>query len=299
MADNTDEENLDNPTNTQPENPPEEIIPTIDTESIPQNLETENMEVHHHTHSHGKKNWKTYFWEFFMLFLAVFCGFLAEYNLEHKLEKDRVKEYAESFVNDIASDTIQFQNTSYAKLFREQKLDTLVHLLSDTVKIFNDQKIYYLSKFLFRDYPYHTHDATFQQVRNSGSLRYIKNKDLLRKLTNYYTYSVWIENDFNYFQTRRAFNFEVVKISSQIFNSSEYAKMMKDTISPYDIEIQFPTTKIELISTDRKLLNQLASLAVLAIEDSRDFRNLGNYILKSQADDIITQLKKEYKLEKK
>ena len=58
-----------------------------------------------------------------------------------------------------------------------------------------------------------------------------------------------------------------------------------------------PSTKIKLISTDKKLLNQLASLAVLAIEDSRDFRNLGNYILKSQADDIITQLKKEYKLE--
>ena len=52
--------------------------------------ETEDMEVHHHTHSaHGKKNWKSYFWEFLMLFLAVFCGFLAEYQLEHKIEKDR------------------------------------------------------------------------------------------------------------------------------------------------------------------------------------------------------------------
>jgi len=297
MTDNRDEEHLDNPTNTQPENPPDEIILTTDTDTIPQNLETDNMEVHHHSHSHGKKNWKTYFWEFFMLFLAVFCGFLAEYNLEHKIEKDRVKEYAESFVNDLASDTIQFQNTSYAKLFREQKLDTLVQLLSDTVKIFNDQKIYYLSKFLFRDFPYHTQDATFQQVRNSGSLRYIKNKELLKKITNYYTSSIWIENDFNYFQTRRSFNFEVVKISSQVFNSSEYVKLLKDTITTYDLEIQMPSTKIKLISTDKKLLNQLASLAVLAIEDSRDFRNLGNYILKSQADDIITQLKKEYKLE--
>ena len=35
----------------------------------------ENMEVHHHAHHEGKKNWKTYFWEFLMLFLAVFCGF--------------------------------------------------------------------------------------------------------------------------------------------------------------------------------------------------------------------------------
>ena len=61
MTDNRDEEHLDNPTNTQPENPPDEIILTTDTDTIPQNLETDNMEVHHHSHSHGKKNWKTYF----------------------------------------------------------------------------------------------------------------------------------------------------------------------------------------------------------------------------------------------
>ena len=62
MADNTDEEHLDNPTNNQSENPPDKIIPTNDTESINPNQETENMEVHHHTHaSHGKKTWKDYF----------------------------------------------------------------------------------------------------------------------------------------------------------------------------------------------------------------------------------------------
>ena len=34
MADNTDEEHLDNPTNTQSENSSDEIIPTKDTETI-------------------------------------------------------------------------------------------------------------------------------------------------------------------------------------------------------------------------------------------------------------------------
>ena len=90
--------------NIEPEQPaeniPQEIIPAIQT-TVPEIEETiiaeqqpagscgqtENMEVHHHTHpdshrDHGKKNWKTYFWEFLMLFLAVFCSFLAEYQLE-------------------------------------------------------------------------------------------------------------------------------------------------------------------------------------------------------------------------
>jgi hypothetical protein len=70
---------------------------------------TEDMEVHHHTHSgHGKKNWKQYFWEFLMLFLAVFCGFLAEYQLEHKIERDRGKQYTYSFYEDLVTDSSHF-----------------------------------------------------------------------------------------------------------------------------------------------------------------------------------------------
>ena len=79
MADNTDEEHFDNPTNTQSQNPSEEITPTADTETINPNKETENMEVHKHPHhvTH-KKKWGEYLLEFVMLFLAVFLGFVAE-----------------------------------------------------------------------------------------------------------------------------------------------------------------------------------------------------------------------------
>ena len=48
------------------------------------------MEVHHHSHTPGKK-WAHYFWEFLMLFLAVFCGFLAENFREHQVEKKKGK----------------------------------------------------------------------------------------------------------------------------------------------------------------------------------------------------------------
>ncbi|MBK7243516.1 MAG: hypothetical protein IPH98_06595 [Saprospiraceae bacterium] len=95
MADYTDEESLENPTNNQSENPPDEITPTAEAEIINPNQETKNMEVHHHTHNsaepHHKKNWKLYLWEFFMLFMAVFCGFLAEIQVEHYVEHQREK----------------------------------------------------------------------------------------------------------------------------------------------------------------------------------------------------------------
>jgi len=65
MVDNTDEEHLDNPANTQSENLSDKIPPTKDTETITQNQETENMEVHKHPHhlTH-KKKWGEYLLEF-------------------------------------------------------------------------------------------------------------------------------------------------------------------------------------------------------------------------------------------
>jgi heme/copper-type cytochrome/quinol oxidase subunit 3 len=58
----------------QPQNSAEQITVTEENNII--KPEPQNMEVHHHPHSHGKKSFKTYLWEFLMLFLAVFCGFL-------------------------------------------------------------------------------------------------------------------------------------------------------------------------------------------------------------------------------
>src|SRR4249919_3546166 len=99
MADNIDEEHLDSPTNTQPDNPSDDIIPPTDTESITQNQEIENMEVHHHPDLHHKsKKWKEYFLEFLMIFLAVTMGFFAESYREHIVAKEIEKKNIETLV---------------------------------------------------------------------------------------------------------------------------------------------------------------------------------------------------------
>ena len=128
MADNTDEEHLDNLINNESENPPDEIIPTRDTETINSIQETENMEVHHHAHDpaapHHKKNWKSYFWEFLMLFLAVFCGFMAEYQLEHKIERDRAKKYMYDMVENLKYDTIRYNRNLRTNEILGKQLDS-------------------------------------------------------------------------------------------------------------------------------------------------------------------------------
>src|ERR1700712_992405 len=106
MENNTDEEHLNNPTNTQLENLSDEIALTKDTETVTQNQETENMEVHKHPHhvTH-KKKWGEYLLEFFMLFLAVFLGFVAENIRENTVEKEREKQYMKSLLSDLSADT--------------------------------------------------------------------------------------------------------------------------------------------------------------------------------------------------
>ena len=95
MTNNTDDEALNNPANTQPENPPEEITPARDIDTITPNQEPENMEVHHHPDiHHEKKKWKEYFFEFLMIFLAVAMGFFAEQIRERHVEKERLQNYS-------------------------------------------------------------------------------------------------------------------------------------------------------------------------------------------------------------
>jgi hypothetical protein len=91
MGDITDEESLNIPTNSKLEKLTDQNTPAEATETITQNQETKNMEVHHPHHPTHKKKWSEYLLEFFMLFLAVFLGFLAESKREQIVERHREK----------------------------------------------------------------------------------------------------------------------------------------------------------------------------------------------------------------
>ena len=186
MADNTDEEHLDNLTNIQSENSPDEFIPTADTETLNSNQETENMEVHKHPHhvTH-KKKWVEYLLEFFMLFFAVFLGFVAENIREHSIENERAKELAVSFYNELKGDSISIQTA----IGNRQRKDAAFSYMK---KYFRDSSITQCSKafsinffYAFATYSpsiFEPNDAILNQLKNSGSLRYFKNQ-VLQELT--------------------------------------------------------------------------------------------------------------------
>lgn len=132
------------------------------------------MEVHSHTHTPRKK-WAHYFWEFLMLFLAVFCGFLAEYQLEHKIEKDREKQFIQTMVADLKSDTAQLAEIISYEHRREIMVDSMIELFSRSDYKKFGSEIYYYARSLTRPRYFFPNDRTLQQLKNSGSLRMIRN----------------------------------------------------------------------------------------------------------------------------
>ena len=158
----------------------DEITPAEKTEILEiKNTEpTKAMEVHHHSHTHGKKNWKTYGWEFLMLFLAVFCGFLAEYQLEHVIEHQREKEYAKALYAELLDDSTVAANKLNNRLEKEKDMDYLSNYFKDS-SLTNLPKEFYpsytTSLYLINTYTFEPKDGILNQLRNSGSLRYFKN----------------------------------------------------------------------------------------------------------------------------
>jgi hypothetical protein len=141
------------------------------------------MEVHSHSHT-ARKKWTHYFWEFIMLFLAVLCGFFAEYQLEHKIEKDRARQFLQSMVVDVRTNIKNLDSLLIQDKIIITNHNKLVDwLLQDSTSI--DRAAFakkmgavWVRNFLVRK-------ETYEQMKSSGSLRYVGNIEFLKKMMDY------------------------------------------------------------------------------------------------------------------
>ena len=291
MADNTDAEPIDKPTSNQLENPSDEIIPTIDTEITNPNRETENMEVHHHAHHEGKKNWKSYVWEFLMLFFAVFCGFLAQNFLEHRLEKEKGNQYVRSMIEDIISDSTKI-NQSFEFTEKQQLgLDSLSVLFNNPP--YNDsiiKRMYILMlKYTMNDANVAFTKRTVSQLKNSGGMRLISNKISADEITKYTEGAEDIESQGEFFKNI-ALN-EIIKLNNKIF----YLKYIKG-VTRKNVDSFMMKTPIKLANNNENLLieysNQLFFTSGILINYNNKLTNF-----KAEIPKTIEILKKENHIE--
>jgi len=144
------------------------------------------MEVHHHPHVE-KKNFKEYFFEGLMIFLAVMLGFIAENIREVISDNSKGKEYIASFIQNLKDDTTNISNTIFEN---ERKLAGLKQLMSLSHQ---DLSIAELRKELYNDCGssigfyslFKSNDATMQQLKNSGGLRFVRKTHVADSIARY------------------------------------------------------------------------------------------------------------------
>ena len=254
------------------------------------------MEVHHHPHTsdpdmhRGRKKWTHYFWEFLMLFLAVTLGFFVENQREHYIEGKREKEYIRSMIEDLRLDMAGLSADNNERKEAIIMYDSVITLLNKKNRSqFEQQRIYYLARMGLRSSPFPVlNDRTYEQMKSSGNLRLIHEKEISDKITHYY-FNIK-EFLLNTDQTLLRLQ-SLIEIQGKVFDGTVFQQM----INIKNFEINQPEGYPALITEDKQTLNELSVrihyvLSILLYSQ--------NFItdLEKEASQLIETLKNEYHL---
>lgn len=248
------------------------------------------MEVHHHPDLHHKpKKWKEYFLEFLMIFLAVTMGFIAESLREHLSDNSKEKEYIESLVQDLKIDQQILSKNIVSLQSGISMMDTMVAILDNPSLISKKTgELYYLARLAPRLYPLPINDKTFEQLKNAGNFRLIKNISTSNKIMDYYN------------------KVPLVRMLESI-NETEFTQYKIIAAKIFNPEIFINTegggNKIKTINgnpplrtTDNELLQELSIFAVYMHGTKKGILDTDEEIQQAGAE-LIKYLQKEYHLE--
>ena len=259
------------------------------------------MEVHHHSHT-SRKNWTHYFWEFFMLFLAVTLGFFVENQREHYIEKKRAREYAKLLADDLNFDIAELNRAARVLNHIITAGDSLALLLStNDVQKIQGGKLYYYEYWSAWRWSIISRDATLQQLKNSGALRYLGNTELIRKILGYEESIRVIYMLQNKYEPEKAENWKLVQ---KVFYQEYFNILDKNPALTRDSTVKnFMTDSPQLdsfLNKDYPLYtydkNILFELKNWAYNSSRNYKVIVKDIvtMRVKAHEVIDALKKEY-----
>ena len=244
------------------------------------------MEVHAHTHTERKK-WTHYFWEFLMLFLAVFCGFLAEYQLEHKIEKDREEQYMVTMIEDLKTDAAKFELNIRERSSRIKMIDSIISLLNSPDRDQKGNDIYYFARSISPPANIFPSDRTIQQLKSSGNLRLIRNKDISN---NIMAYDQLIRQTLFELDDEIEIRSEYRQLASKVFNTTVFHKMIAvDTIAK-------PTGNPRLYTNNPDLINEFIG-GLQYFKRVHQAQLIRSEKLLTQAKELKDFIKKAYHLE--
>ena len=229
------------------------------------------MEVHHHPEVE-KKTFKEYALEGLMIFIAVVMGFFAENIREWFSENHTERAYARLLWNDLKTDSSTLNSVMIVKNWRAGKCDSLITILKTGEFEQHSSTIYYLQSCLKINIPFRVHDATFQQLTNSGGFRFFRNTELYHEIVQYYsTFRFYRERE-----TERTLE-TPRDLLSRIFKSEFIIADGKITQNLMDAP-SFPQGNPQLLTSDLGVMNEY----MLYVGMERDANSLARSVLQFQ-----------------
>lgn len=243
-----------------------------------------------------KKKLKEYVFQGIMIFLAVMLGFISDNIRENISENNQAKEFASSMILDLKSDTTELRDYINYMSYAADNIDTLMNILSikNPDEVLSGE-LYWYGLWGGAHFPFIPNDATYQQMKNSGMLRYFKNSTLSKEVA---TYDQLCRKTMIDEETDRSLFVEVRIARSHIFEFkfNNEANMIyqenKKIFSQQKIN-NFIMTNPPLLTKDKVLFNQY--LELVRSRKLRSFASNAKILLK-HASVLIGELKKTYDL---
>lgn len=244
------------------------------------------MEVHHPHGVTHKKKWTEYLLEFFMLFLAVFLGFIAENYREHIVEHQKEKQFMRSMMEDLQADTSEMNRILNDINTRSRGVDSMLSLLltpglTDEVII----RSYHFTFPALNNLSVVFDDRTITQLKNSGSMRMIRNQKVNDALIKYWHH---IEVVNKALERHTAYRTKGRDMETRIFNIAEI--FVKNSF-----KIRNPAQPVNLINNDAYLIKEYTNVVAYC---GLMLNALNSQIIEQDhlAVELIQLIKKEYHL---
>lgn len=273
----------------------------VENQNIPEVQPAENSQPVLLT-SPPKRKWTSYFKEFLMLFLAVFAGFMAENYRDKLTEEAWAKELAINLYEELKADSAIVEIKTENRIKQEKALQELMQYfedssLTDVSKRFAVNFSYGIS---FRTPSlFEPRTVILDQLKNSGSLRYFKNREL-QKLIGDISVAIYNINDRQRLETdvRKEFvnplivlhydyDFHRMLIKNSVTNVSAVA-----AYEAFDEIIPFEFKSLEKFDK-QGTINALGIYGMNALSSTR---SVHFQVYKELNSEILKLLRKEYNI---
>jgi hypothetical protein len=241
-----------------------------------------------------RKRFKEYLLEGLMIFVAVSMGFIAENVREEVKEHSDIKESMISLLDDLKSDIEKNGTGLIRNEYSMQQADSLIYTLNHRIQ--NTKDIYFFSRAVTVNIDYlYPNMRTFEQMKSSGLLRAIKNKQLANLIGIYYAGFQAVD-----YQTA-LINQKIIDVhaaNAEVLNAFVLREQASVKISDSSIiqKVARPTTNPPLLTSDKIKINKVA-IQYLYLRGTIILYNEPLKKLNEKAKNLIEEIQKEYNLE--